>query len=431
MSPFAFRLLPAVTFVLASCLASGSPSAAQDPTPVGGEFRVNAITSGSQVEPSLTFDGEHYVAVWSQGLTAGVGSLVGARFDRTGRALGEFEVVEESTSSIRFPTISSAADGRFVVGWAGRGENARLFSADDTPIGAALQVVDDPGVPIVGPRLWMAEGGAFVVAWSVPALNEAFIRSFSTSGAPLVDSLFVDVAAPSELNIVGDDLNRFAVAYSKPDGDGRGVFGRCYEGLDPPQALGEPFQLNTYTTDEQFGVRVASNNVGSYVAVWSSEEQDGDWRGIFGRRFSCPEGPLGEELAINSITESLQGSPEVAVAPGGEFVVTWSSYVPAAGSRVSAQAFDAFGSAVGTEFRVDLSPESDPNRPFIAFSGQQDFMILWESFGQDGFSWGLFARRFRLGPDYAIDVPALGGYGVVALAALLGLCGWAALGRRR
>jgi hypothetical protein len=49
---------------------------------------------------------------------------------------------------------------------------------------------------------------------------------------------------------------------------------------------------------------------------------------------------------------------------------------------------------VGGEFRVNAYTGSLQTRPDIALDADGDFVVTWSSFGQDGFQYGIFARRF-------------------------------------
>ena len=50
--------------------------------------------------------------------------------------------------------------------------------------------------------------------------------------------------------------------------------------------VGPEFRVNTYTTDIQAGVSVASIGGGTFVVAWQSQGQDGSAYGIFSQRYN-------------------------------------------------------------------------------------------------------------------------------------------------
>src|SRR5262245_37522135 len=72
---------------------------------------------------------------------------------------------------------------------------------------------------------------------------------------------------------------------------------------------GAELQVNTYTSDRQYAPAVAMSDDGRFVVVWESRRQDGDYYGIFARRYDAAGMPLAVELQINSLTADHQRPP--------------------------------------------------------------------------------------------------------------------------
>jgi len=89
--------------------------------------------------------------------------------------------------------------------------------------------------------------------------------------------------------------------------------------------LGPEFRVNTYTTDGQGDPKVAFDSAGNFIVVWDSLQQDGSGFGIFGQRYAVSGVPLGPEFAVNTYTTSSQRFPRVASDAAGNFVVMWDS----------------------------------------------------------------------------------------------------------
>ena len=89
--------------------------------------------------------------------------------------------------------------------------------------------------------------------------------------------------------------------------------------------IGPEFRVNTYTTVDQTSPAVASDSSGNFVVVWQSRYQDGSDQGVFGQRYNSTGAPLGPEFRVNTYTPSDQTVPVVASDSSGNFVVVWIS----------------------------------------------------------------------------------------------------------
>jgi hypothetical protein len=161
----------------------------------------------------------------------------------------------------------------------------------------------------------------------------------------------------------------------------------------PAQAqvpLGSEFQINSYTTSAQESSAIASDALGNFVVVWSSDDQDGDREGVFGQRYDASGSPLGEEFQVNTFTRGPQRKPAVAPAGSGGFVVVWENNT--AGYRqILGQRFDADGTPLGGEFRVDTALGGYPREAAVASDPLGGFVVVWDHNDVGG---GIFARRY-------------------------------------
>src|SRR5207244_9162179 len=93
---------------------------------------------------------------------------------------------------------------------------------------------------------------------------------------------------------------------------GSEVFGQVFDADGTPQ--GTEFQVNTYTTNSQRGASVAVDGTGNFVVVWNSYGQDGSDYGVFARRFQADGTAIGAEFQVNTYTTSAQYGVRSAVA---------------------------------------------------------------------------------------------------------------------
>ena len=89
---------------------------------------------------------------------------------------------------------------------------------------------------------------------------------------------------------------------------------------------------------------------------------------------------LGPEFQVNSYTTSHQASPAVAADGSGNFVVVWESYYQD-GSLWGAfgQRFNSAGSPVGSEFQVNIFTTGAQGAVAVAGGVSGSFVVVWES----------------------------------------------------
>ena len=104
---------------------------------------------------------------------------------------------------------------------------------------------------------------------------------------------------------------------------------------------------------------------------------------------------IGSEFQVNNYTSLSQQDPSVAALPSGNFVVTWESEGQD-GSLwgVYGQLFDSSATKIGSEFQVNNYTSSYQREPSVAALCSGNFVVTWASDGQDGDSWGVYGQLF-------------------------------------
>jgi hypothetical protein len=245
------------------------------------------------------------------------------------------------------------------------------------------------GVILLGTLPWTA-------AAQLPADGEFQVNTYTTGtqSAPVIG-----MAAGGSFVVIWESNTQ--------DGDDFGVFGQRYDAAGVP--VGGEFRVNTYTTNAQRRPAMAMNARGEFVVVWESYgAQDGDGQGIFGQRFDASGQRRGGEFQVNTYTTSNEIRPAVALGPGGTFVVAWHHYDFPSNYAIFAQRFDAAGARLGSEFRVNTYTTSFQRNPSVAVDGSGDFVVVWQSGGQDGDGYGIFGQRYDaagqlLGSEFQVN----------------------------
>jgi len=281
----------------------------------------------------------------------------------------EFQVNEFTTGDQKRASVANVGGTcGFVAVWSSEGQDGsdtavvgRLFDVDGNPAGGDFLVhvatAGAQGLAAVGSNA----AGAFVVTWTDgtlgdPASYEVRARRFDSAGTP--------------------------------------------QGGDIP--------VNAFTTGQQAGSSVALDTAGNFVVVWASDGQDGGGLGVFGRRFDSNGDPLAGDFQVNEYTTGDQSRPRIAMSPAGDFIVVWEGGPDADAGAVMARRYDAGGSALGDEFRVNTTEAGAQHEPDVALDSVGRAIVVWTSDGQDGDAGGIYYQRLdasggKLGPEINVN----------------------------
>ena len=157
----------------------------------------------------------------------------------------------------------------------------------------------------------------------------------------------------------------------------------------------EPVDVNTEVSNQQTSPRVARDAAGNTVVVWASEDQDADGFGIFAQRYDVGGNPIGAEFQVNTEELSDQSEPAISMDANGDFVVVWQSEGQDGDSwGIYAQRYDSAGVAQGAEFVVNSETNTEQRNPDVEMDDAGNFVVVWQSLGQDGNGEGVYAQRF-------------------------------------
>jgi hypothetical protein len=283
-----------------------------------------------------------------------------------------------------------------------RAHEGSLFAQPPTGLGSEFQVNQYTTGFQTLPAVALDADGDFVVVWQSHLQDGSYAgvfgRRFASTGAPLAGELQVNSfttgyqAGPA---VAPDADGDFVIVWEgEGEADSSGVFARRFNAPGVPQA-GE-FLVNTYTSSNQARPDVSMSGNGAFVVIWQSEGQDGSNEGVFGRRFNAAGSPLAAEFRVNSQTMFAQRNPVVGVDDEGDLVVAWESVGGQDGGStgVFAQRFDSVGVAVAGEFQVNLRTVNAQTYPAVGVDQNGDFVVVWQSYQQEGSDYGIFGRRF-------------------------------------
>lgn len=364
------------------------------------EFRLDdPLSAGSGYGPSVAVlpSGE-FVATWDRNAQDGSGyGLAARRFDSQGGRLGtEFSVNTYTTGDQLAPKIAAQPNGNFVIAWydaaqdgSFQGVYAQRFNATGSKLGNEFRVnTGTYGSQIMGYGMPIAilNSGGFIITYGSYQCNcantaDVYEKIYDINGVAGTELLVNSYQAGDQiLSTVAKLVNgNIVVAWqsSPQDGSGWGIYGQRID--TSGSVIGSFFQINTYTTNDQQNVAVASLSSGDFVTVWQSNGQDGSGLGVFGQLFSETATKKGTEFQVNTYTTGDQYYPAVISLPGGQFFVTWNSDQDGDGLGVIGQFYNKDGVKIGKEFIVNYNVTYGQIRGDSAVLSNTSIVTTWRS----------------------------------------------------
>ncbi|MEE3098147.1 MAG: hypothetical protein VX463_00115, partial [Pseudomonadota bacterium] len=360
-------------------------------SPVGGEFRVNDHTEGSQYQPIVTgLAGGGFAVAWyddsgahPDGRPAGEtsGGVYARVFGNDGAAAGDSFLVNDLTPGTQSePALVSDGAGGFMAVWtdhngrdgSGAGVYARLFSGAGVASGAAVLVNEEISGSQSDPAVIRLDDGTFVVSWTS-----------ATSG-------------------------------TAGDGSSNGVFARLL--TSGGAVSGGEFQLSQTSAGSQDDSDLAALDDGGFIAIWTTVDNDGSYTAVYSRRFDATGAPAGDEFQVNETTANYQHQSRVAAAPDGGWVAIWTdnSGADGSGTGVFMQRFAADGGRLDGETQVNIQTSSSQSVPDVIVRQDGTVVTGWTSAESapagDGDQNGVFQRLFDpAGAEHDSAAPTLAG----------------------
>jgi hypothetical protein len=354
---------------------------------LGSELRVNTYTAGDQSAPAVACDaaGDSIVTWQSLDQDGSNYGVYAQRYSAAGIAEGGAFQVNSYTASVQgLPSVAMDAAGDFVIVWQSYGEDGSGFGIYAKRYNAAG--VEQP------PPAGVTRGAG----------NEFQVNTYTTN-------------AQENPTVAMDSAGGFVITWQcyGEAGGGLGVYAKRYNAAgaeqSPPagatRGAGNEFQVNTYTTGTQENPSVAMDSAGDFVIAWGSF-QDGDRYGIYVQQYNAAGVATGAEFPVSTYTTSIQDLPSAAMDSAGDFVIVWqSNSEDSSGFGVYAKRYDAAGieqapptgvtRGAGNEFQVNTSTAGPQSNPRVAMDSTGDFVIAWQSVGQDGGGYAIKSRQYN------------------------------------
>lgn len=209
------------------------------------------------------------------------------------------------------------------------------------------------------------------------------------------------------------------------DGGSWGIYAQVYN-ADGSVRTSE-FLVNIHTANEETDVSLAALPDGGFVATWADYGLDGQYSGVFARRFSADGTGTTAEIQVNTTTAMDQNAANVIALAGGGYLVTF-KVDDADYSGVYAQLFDAANNKVSpNEIQVNQYTTQHQNFSDAVQLSDGNIIIVWQSDMQDSgdTSRGVYGRVMTtsgtfVGNEFALHTTTAGVQDSVSVAALDG-----------
>ncbi|MED5461997.1 MAG: hypothetical protein VYC03_05205, partial [Pseudomonadota bacterium] len=411
-----------------------------------GEFMVNANISGDQHNPSVSAYGDgNFVTTWYD---ENRDDVYAQNYNILGDPIGgEYRVNTHTGHTQRNPEVTSLNDGSYVITWGSRYQDAgssygvygQHYSASGEPQGGEFQIhttIDDDQYD---PSIASLDDGGFVVTWrddngatdgregsGVDVFGQRFDANSVKVGDEFLINADADTGSQYEPSVAGLGNGQFVVTWrdshgSSHDksgddattGSGEDVRAQIFttkdangDALTTPVEAGSDFRVNDATYHTQYAPSVADLSDGGFIVTYASYYGDQNHSyAIMGQRYDAAGSPVGDEMPIVSdYISNHQYTPSVTGLADGGFVVTWYNE---GSSDVRGQIYNADGTPLNDEFRVNTYDSSTQNEPSVTALVDGGFVVTWQdsSGHSGGSSYDIRAQRFSADGTKGVATP--------------------------
>ncbi|MCB9220051.1 MAG: T9SS type A sorting domain-containing protein [Ignavibacteriales bacterium] len=163
----------------------------------------------------------------------------------------------------------------------------------------------------------------------------------------------------------------------------------------------QPFRgeilVNDSTIGDQKNPQIASNKNGDFIIVWSSFENNNSQNiyDIKAKFFPIEQSFISDEFIVNSYRINSQIKPQVAINDNREFIIVWESWFQDGSDRgIYAQRFNYLMEKIGSEFLVNTTTQFSQAKPVVKYYNDGRFIITWESWNEAEKGYNLFAKVY-------------------------------------
>ncbi len=327
------------------------------------------------------------------------------------RILDETQVNYNTTDDQQNPYICALSNETFAVAWESYGQDgsswgvyASVFNATTGKnITSEFRVNQYTDSAQANPSICALSNEIFAVAWESDDQdaedNEVYARVFdATTGQQITPEFRVnhyvsnDQEDPCICALTSDTL---AIAWEsfQQDGSQHGIYARVFNATTGSNITSE-FRVNYYWSSNELSPSICALTNDTFAVAWDSLGQDG----ICARVFNATTGKsITSEFKVEDDLVFVQEGPSICTISNDTFAAAWNSYGQEGSSYgVYAGVINATtGDHITSEFHVNEYTDEDQDNPAICALSSDIFIVTWESRSQDGSNDGVYAKVFN------------------------------------
>jgi hypothetical protein len=315
--------------------------------------------------------------------------------------------------------LTSLVNGNFVASWDLPGEGGYFIDSDiyaqmfdSNAVKIENEILVNSTVLDIQKQNYLAslKNGGFVITWKCwlqtgggygVGYYAIYMQIFDEDGEKSGDEVLVKSPEGNVLDspgVCGLSNGGFIIYWNRltynPNDTDIDIIAQLFD--ENAVKVGEEFQVNSFGIGYQENERAIELDSERFIFCWESRPDDEDDKDIFAQIFSNDGIKIGDEFRVNTTTESDQLNSDISLLRNGNFVICWENrliqdnYIYA----INAQLFDTNGGAIGSEFKVNADTLFNKTRPRVSAFGNNEFMVCWNSYEQDGNLHGIFAQLY-------------------------------------
>ncbi len=383
---------------------------------IGGEIHVNTYQWHEQIKPKISaLANGGFVICWQSYHQDSLGNgdlgwgLYAQIFEENGIKIGqEIQVNTTTYGGQIFPEIVPLSLGGFGICFLSgynsyRGVFIQFFNSDGSRRGnqLLLNTTQLEANGIINPMITQLTSGNVVVCWANHSnnynINGIYAQICDQNGYKIGGEIKVTTNAIYSHwypEILATSLGGFVIS-SETDLPNSDILVNKFDNLG--NRIGEQSLIDFDYID--MNQQIAGFSDGRYIVTWQSSSYSGD-HDVYAQLFDENGNKIGSTFRVNTYIVDSQVDPKIAVLSNNNFIITWTSWgwgnisPDGSGFGVFAQMYDLNGLKIGSEFRVNSYTNDNQRLPLISPLSEMGFIILWQSYGQDGSGYGIFGKYY-------------------------------------
>ncbi len=202
-------------------------------------------------------------------------------------------------------------------------------------------------------------------------------NTFNRKTTEFADAVINNYSSQGILAITGLNNGGFVMTFIRGDGssNGDGVYLQSYDANG--NQLNNVALVNTFTYGDQNFPSIASLNNGGFAVVWQSSSYQS---GIYLQIYDANSHKSGSETMVSdniSDYRTNHRNPSIASLNNGGFAVVWQSFADDTNIDVYLQRYNADGSKLGVETRVNTNIFNGQEDPSVSSLSNGGFVVVW------------------------------------------------------